>query len=338
MRQPRGKLEPWVVAVVCSDIHLSHNPPAARAGEPDWYAAMDRTLEQVRNLCRVYGVPLVIAGDVFHHWRPPPELINFAITALRTDHGTYAIPGQHDLPNHRLEDIGRSAYWTLVAAGTVRNLDPEQAASLTSIDPSDPKRERHVGMRLSAYPWGHPLGPPPNGFAEGRVVGPVLDVAIVHTYCWVPGRSYPGACPEAEASSYAKKLAGFDAAIFGDNHKGFGHDYDVGGKVLHVFNCGGLMRRASDELQSRPTVGLLLSTGAVVPHHLDTVYEQMEAVVQAKPRAVADMGDFIEGLRGLGGDALNFETALWRYCDANGVDSPTRDVLTEVIDGCRTRR
>ena len=36
-----------VVAILCSDIHLSHRPPACRTGERDWYEAMARTLDKL---------------------------------------------------------------------------------------------------------------------------------------------------------------------------------------------------------------------------------------------------------------------------------------------------
>lgn len=98
-----------VIAVLCSDIHLCHTCPPARSNEPNWYDAMARTLDELAGIASHYYVPILCAGDVFDRWNSPPELINFAIKHLPPMH---CIPGQHDLPNHSLEDIRRSAYST----------------------------------------------------------------------------------------------------------------------------------------------------------------------------------------------------------------------------------
>ena len=36
-----------VIAILSADWHLSHHPPVWRSAEPDWYAAMQRPLEEV---------------------------------------------------------------------------------------------------------------------------------------------------------------------------------------------------------------------------------------------------------------------------------------------------
>ena len=100
-----------VIAVCCSDIHLSHRPPKLREAEPNWYAAQARVLSQVRAVVETHKCPLIVAGDVFDEgWRAhkcPPELVNFAIRHLPV---CYAVPGQHDLPHHRYADVDKSAY------------------------------------------------------------------------------------------------------------------------------------------------------------------------------------------------------------------------------------
>ncbi|MFK5283767.1 hypothetical protein ACI3PL_29745, partial [Lacticaseibacillus paracasei] len=44
-------------------------------------------------------------------WNAPPELINFDLEHLPT--GMICVPGQHDLPNHNLDDMRRSGYGVL---------------------------------------------------------------------------------------------------------------------------------------------------------------------------------------------------------------------------------
>ncbi|GAG04154.1 unnamed protein product, partial [marine sediment metagenome] len=151
-----------VLALLCSDLHLSHVPPAARSAESDWYAAMKRPLDEIRELARLHGkadglkqVKILCAGDVFdssgadrRRWNSPPELINFAIDAL--PEGMYCIPGQHDLPNHNYGEIKRSAYWTLAKAGKLHNLPPGKSM-LLRLDGS---------ATVTAFPWGYEIEPP----------------------------------------------------------------------------------------------------------------------------------------------------------------------------------
>ena len=96
------------VALVCSDIHLCHTRPTSRSAEPDWYEAMARRLHQVDEIASYQQVPVLCAGDVFDRWNSPPELINFAIKNMPP---MWAVPGQHDLPHHRLDEVHRSGLW-----------------------------------------------------------------------------------------------------------------------------------------------------------------------------------------------------------------------------------
>jgi len=130
-----------VIAILCSDIHLCHTPPVARSAEPDWYVAMERQLDELRAVAEQHGAPIVCAGDIFDRWNSPPELINFAIQSSPKMH---SIPGQHDLPHHRYEDMQRSAYWTLVAAGVLTDLGtvPKVVSNWLAVHP---------------FPWGFPI-------------------------------------------------------------------------------------------------------------------------------------------------------------------------------------
>ncbi len=233
-----------VIAVVGADIHLSHRPPIARSAEPSWYDAMRRPLTEIRDLMDKYKCPFVVAGDIFHKWDSPAELINFAIGNLPED---YAVPGNHDLPNHVFEDAHKSAYWTLIQAGIV--------------SPISGNLELDIGLALHGFPCGFRLSKLYT-MADPKL----MHVAVVHAYCWGPkGSCYAGADPIDYADTISKKyLHGYTAAVYGDNHVPF--------QSKKVFNCGGLMRRRFDEIEHRPRVGLLHSKDSVVTitsHELD---------------------------------------------------------------------
>lgn len=299
-----------VIAILCSDIHLSHKAPIARSAEPDWYYAMLRPLLEIDKLRDIYeGVPVVCAGDIFDHWKSPPELINFAIQWL--PNGMFSIPGQHDLAYHSLEDIKKSAYWTLVQSQTIENLPHGIPFTLPDYD-----------LNLWGVPWNCNI---PN--TEDMVDEAKINLAVIHAYNWMKDHSYPGAPAEGRCIQWQKKLKAFTASVFGDNHKGF-----MFGK--HMMNCGTLMRRKIDEKKYQPQVGLLTKWGKIVPWELDTTEDQFIDVDDLARLAEKglEMSDFIAELSSLGDKALNFIDALKRYCKDNSVDSRVERIILEAME------
>ena len=298
-----------MIAVLCSDVHLSHKPPVFRSNEPDWYEAMDRSLEQLRWLQNYFSAPVVIAGDLFHKWNAPAELINFAMRALPDV--VYAIPGQHDLPNHDLESIDRSAYWTLVAAGRIHNLTPGTLAV------------HDDGLAMYGFPWGVPLKPPAISESDG------ILLAVVHRFLWKRGYGYEGADERYLVSATKGLLNGYHAAVFGDNHQGFL------APAIDTINTGTLMRRAANEINYSPQVGLLLDDGVILRMELDVREDKHIDLQQALEmvETTIDMTEFVGALAGLYSDALDFGNAVERFLTQNGIADRVRTRVMEAING-----
>lgn len=286
------------VALLCSDLHLSHTPPAARSAEPDWYAAQKRVLDEVKD----WNLPVLCAGDIFDRWNSPAELINFALECLPD--GMICIPGQHDLPNHRLDEIQRSAYWTLVKAGKIKNLyyhEWYEAGDFRAV--------------LHPYPWSVDVEPTEKSST--------FKIAIIHAYIWKSGYSYPGADENKHVIKYQmERLAGYDVAVFGDNHKSF-----LDG---NVFNCGTMMRRKIDEMDYRPNVGILHDDGSIKLHYLDTSKDQFIDVDEPK-QVLADTREFIRELKLLDQDSLDFREAVHRFLDQQDVSPGVRGAVVECL-------
>lgn len=290
------------VAILCSDIHLSQNPPPARAGEPDWFAAMLRPLDEIRDLAAKTGSIIICAGDVFDHWRSSPELINWAIEYLPP---MFAIPGQHDLPHHNYNDIKKSAYWTLVEAGKIKEL----GTGITKCPP----------MRMHAFPWGFPVKP-----LSSEQNG-VLNVAVIHAYVWAKDHKYTGAPDDAHVSKFLPNLAGYDAVVFGDNHRHFHYH--------QIWNNGGLMRRKSDEADYKPCVGLLQADGSVIRHYLDINEDVFEKVRKEEEFVkVEGIKEFMEELGTLQAHGLDFKAAIRRYVTDHTTSEAAKALLKDVLD------
>jgi hypothetical protein len=295
-----------VAAILCADLHLSHNPPAARGDENDWYEAQARPLGELKALTDTYQAPVICAGDLFDRANSPPELINFAIAYLPH---LYAIPGQHDLLWHDYKQLRKSPFWTLMKAGTVTLLTPEKPIEVG---------EGGKALRLHGFPWGFELKPldKPNPM--------ILEVAVVHAYCWRPGKSYPGADIEKGARARSLQLSGYNLAVFGDNHIPF--------KAPGIFNCGGFQRRKADEKDHRPSIGLLHTDGTVTRYYLDCSKDKLLFDLGGICKPV-DVDDFMRELSELGDAAIDFADAVRRHLADKNVRPAVKDIILRSLGG-----
>lgn len=299
------------IAVLCSDLHFSHRPPVARSAEPDWYAAMERQWNQVRVVAEKHRIPVVVAGDIFDVWKSPPELTNFVIRLFRGLE-VCAVPGQHDLPNHVYEDMHRSSYGTLVEAGAIVNVD---------------KPDFRAGDNLRIYPaaWGFDIWK-----CKDHQRSEVC-LLVAHRYVWLNDRTcYPGAPQESNLAVLKKQLIGYDAAVFGDNHKGF---LAQSGKCS-VLNCGGFMPRKSDERDYKPRIGMLMSDGDIDLVFLDTSEDKWidpEQEAELIDRHF-DLSELIGEFEELGDEQLDFAEALTRAAERSGASDEVRMLIASALE------
>ncbi len=295
--------------IFCADIHLQHNVPPARSDEPDWYEAMARPLRELSELVDGQPIPIVCAGDIFEIWKSPPELINFAIEHLPK---MYSIPGQHDLPHHNLDDIKRSAYWTLVEAGVIAPLSSEIASPL--ID----------DVFVKGVPWGEDIKS--YQFGDEQKDDDSIKVVVAHSYISQVGKSYPGAPSESFVSARKESLKGWDLAVFGDNHIGF----QAKSGFCQVVNCGCLIPRKSDERILKPSVWLLMVDGSVRRHCLSTEKDKwLEIEYSGEENVLVGMDEFVSELSADGDDSLDFRSAVHRYLEENEVKDGVCELILE---------
>lgn len=310
-----------VVAILYADIHLQHKAPVWRSAEPDWYKAMARPLNEIRKVQHKYNeCPILCAGDIFDQWNSCPELINFALTELPDK--MFCIPGQHDLPNHRYEDIGRSAYYTLFTANKTVDLSRGCRRWLTR------------GVSLSCFPFGSPIKKLPD-MLPNEEDRETIEVAIIHEYVWSGQHKYPTAPKSARVETRSSKmidgkLYGYDVIVHGDNHSGF--LVKVGNTT--VFNCGTLMRRHSDEKEYSPQIGLLHRDGSVSPAYLDVSKDKYipKANMPIESEESFDMGALAQELQKLGHDDRDFKKLLTEYLRSNKVKRTVRNILRQAVD------
>jgi hypothetical protein len=305
---------PFVVSIHTSDFHLWDVPPSYRESEPDWWKAMLRPIEQIKDLQRKYhGVPIVFGGDLFDRWKPSPELLNFALKHLPV---MYGIAGNHDLPNHRLADIERSGYWTMVEAGRIVDLRWGAPHPLNNVV-------------LHGFPFGTEVKPATSHPIDG------FNVAVIHAYIWKKNHGYTGAPEDKRVGEWERRLGGYSHAFFGDNHNGF----DFQGRDTWVVNTGCIMRRRRDESTYSPSVWLLWSDGEVSRKKLDTsedVYVSGGDQGEDKNVPAMDTGNLIKSLKGLQQkNRIDFQATVTELMTTLNV---SEEVRTRVMESMEAER
>jgi len=312
-----------VVAILCSDFHLSLNPPIWRSAEPNWFAAMNRPLNEIKLLQEECDCPVINAGDIFDRWDSTPELINFAIDSLPNE--LFAIPGQHDLPLHNYDDMKKSAYWTLVQANKIGDISN---ACRYNYRGHRKCRANFHALAMYGFPFGYPITPLDE--EEKNNKADKIHIAVVHEYRCVKGKSFKQAPDKAYLRMNEKNLIGYDVIVYGDNHKGFLTKINNG---TTVFNCGTLMRRKTDEIDYKPQIGLLYSDGSVEPYYLNTTNDKhLESISDVEAFIENDMKSFIKELKKLGNSELNFKEAVHQYLKSNKVKKSIATLLLKGME------
>ena len=304
-------------AILAADIHLRDITPVCRTD--DFRGAMERKLDFIRALQKEHGgIPVLVAGDVFDHWKPSPELLRWSIEHIQN---WICIPGQHDLPQHSLELYGKSGLAVLEAAGCVTVLTDSYYEYATET------------AQIVGFPWGVEPGPISklNNYT----------VALVHRLVYFGEAPFPGAeVSGSTAKTLLQKMEGFDLVVTGDNHETFiwpkgagkGRTRDRSGQPTLV-NPGSMMRTTVKQAEHEPCV-FLWYTGTstvervVLPHrkgvvdrtHLDRIEERDERLEA-----------FVSRLREDVEVGLNYRENLKHYLQSNPVPKAIKDIVWEVL-------
>jgi hypothetical protein len=304
-----------VIAILVADIHLSHTPPISRSAEPNWYGAMLRQLNELKRLTFNLKAPIVCAGDIFDKWNPPVELVNFAIEHLPS---MYAVPGQHDLPNHRYDLMHKSAYWTLVQAGVLTDI-PAETRTFEPIE---------GGLWIYGFPWGYEIEPV-------KKVDDVIYLAVAHKYVWKDSKtSYVGAPKENRVEKLANQLAGFDCSVFGDNHIGFSCEIETPTGNHHLLNCGTFFRRKIDEIDYKPHVGLLHEDGSISLHFMDVtqdkfVHPEVSSIINSQDSCLEEL---IAALGKTAWESMTLSEAISLAIQNKPISKEAERIIYEAID------
>jgi hypothetical protein len=291
------------IAVLVSDLHLSLQQPACRA-DADWKQVQASYLKQLCTLAATFKIPVICAGDIFDKWNAPPELVNFALEHLPD--GMISIPGQHDLPNHRLDLMHKSGYGVLARSGKIIDLH---------------KKKRHIGTGFTAhgFPWG--VDPVP---LSDRPCRHHVEIAVIHQYIWIPGCSYKDAPAKNRLKHFLPLVKGYDAVLVGDNHMGWNKGA--------VWNNGAFLRRKLDEIPYRPRVGVLHSDNTIHPHFLNTSNDVFHSKVEKRDTAPFNAAAFMDQLEKLGDEGIDFRSIVKQHLSTARISPESKQLILKSLE------
>lgn len=289
----RRKVNRVPSAIFCSDMHLREDVPTCFTG--DWDKEQWEAVMFISNLQTQYQCPVFNAGDLFHHWKPSPNLLTLAMQYLPKQF--YSIAGQHDLPQHNWELRFKSGIFTLVESGHVK----------------DEQNLHGFSVEFCHY-----------GF-EPKNRGKIL---LWHhlTYQTKP---FPGASG-GMAEGILRKYPQFSLIVTGDNHQSFSVEYK--GRLL--VNPGNITRQTADQADFQPRVALWYAETNTIewvnlPKQEGVISREHIEIKEERDKRI---DSFIDQLNGDWSAGTSFEDNIEQFKNSNDIQPDVMDIVYKAME------
>jgi len=303
-------------ALFIADLHLRENQPICRTD--DFKQTVVNKVNFLREVCNKHDIPLIISGDIFHHWKPSPSLIRMAINNMPD---FIAIPGQHDLPQHSIDLYPQSGLAVLEAAGVAIVLKNKEGESYRPA--YDWGSLEFKDWEVVGYPYG--IEPKPSSHTKTKRV-----VCLIHELVTYTTQPFPDA--EAEkARGLLAKLKGYDLIVSGDNHQQFTFHH----RGRSVINPGSVFRTDARQKKHQPKAYLWYGE--------DNSFEEIcipidpKVVIQDHLKQKEDkdkrIGAYIEKMNQNYDIKLDFKKNLNTHMRKNKVERNIKRVVWEDCEG-----
>ncbi len=293
-----------VIFLACADLHLRDDTPICRTD--DYQKAQMGKFRMMCNYAREFGVPILIAGDIFDNWKPSHRLVAQVIN-WTTGLMVIAVPGQHDLPQHNLQLLDKSGLGVLEAHGwhVLRG--------------GGGGRELIPGLLIEGYSFGEE----PQKYIKA-------DVILWHTMNYPGKPPYPG-CEAPHCSKLVDRFPNVKLIITGDNHETFTFTRN---ETVRIINPGAMMRATADQVDHEPvffTVDKHLSCQRVkFPIEQGVISDRH--LVRAKKRD-EKMESFITSITKSTEISLSFESNMEKYFEKNKTDAAVKTMVLKSMEG-----
>ena len=216
------------MVILAGDLHCGDLHPECRSD--NYLKALLQKVVWLAELQQKHkNIPILFPGDLFHTWSGGgTEAINALMEVWPTG-PVFAVPGNHDLPQHLLKLQQKTAFQTMVLAGKIKDVSGKVV-------------EVGDDTYLEGCAWGEE---PREGMA-----GNVYNILMWHVTTWQ--QPFMPEQIAGDADRLLKKRPQFDLICTGDNHQTFTAE-DHGN---YLVNCGSVMRMTAAQIDHAPCVYL----------------------------------------------------------------------------------
>lgn len=292
-------------AILTADLHLSLRTPIARTD--DYPEAQKRKLQFIQELSYKNNFcPILCSGDIFDRWNSTSELCSWAFDNLPKN--IIAIPGNHDLPLHSLDQYKKSSLYLLDTVQKiivlkneglfVRGMDVFGIASGSDIRITERKSTRRRILLLHELVIQNTGSPIPGGYTAAKIL-----------------------------EMFGKD---FDLIVTGDNHQSF----TVKTKKSLLVNPGSMMRITADQADFRPRCYLYYAEdNSVVPVEFPIQKEvhNRDHLIGKKEREER-IAAYIERMKTDWDVGVSFRGNLEAFFKENSVPRKVREIIWQHLE------
>ena len=234
-------------AILAADLHIRSDTPMCRTD--DYLAAQFKKLEFIFELCRQNDCPLLVAGDIGDKSQWPNWLLEKIISMINEyDIKIICIPGQHDLPEHRISAFEKSGVGVLHTGNTIEciGIFKEKNQIINCHFASKFISEKY---NFHITPFSYGTGIKDLGYRTKYETPNMPMICMTHQMVLENKPLWPG--QEApRGNALLKKFPEYDLILVGDNHNPFVSDHN--GRLL--VNPGSMMRMTAAQINHKPRV------------------------------------------------------------------------------------
>ena len=287
--------------ILCADLHLRADRPRCRKDD-DWILTQSKQLRFIADQARELGLPLIIAGDIFHTPQVSDMLkiiFQFTFSGVKI----YAIAGQHDLPYHSWNKVMSSSFGVLISSDTIT------PPGFSGWDYANYDDEIHSSDDFESD----------------------SDILIIHDLVFESEKQIPPNVKAKTAKELLNSNKSYKWIFCGDVHHGFHFEE----KGRHVIMAGCMNRQAADMKDYTPRIWLIdtdIDEVVYIPIPDDIEMVDDEYLVKAEDRADR-IASFVETIKGTKKISLDYMENVKSAMTSNNFSIKEEQIILELLEG-----
>ena len=294
--------------IITADWHIRSTRPRCRIDD-DWIETQRQALAQIVRISKDRDATVIVVGDVFHSNSDVSfECIRMVQNMADELGELYVLAGNHDLPYHSSENVGKSAIGVLLNS--------------VNIFPISEFFERHCensgeNIHYSAVNFDEP----DDTFAE---------MVFKHTLVFPDAKSIPPNCDGTTARELLREFPAARWIFTGDYHHSFHYEKDG----RHVVNPGCLLRQASDFRDYKCGV-YFVDTDRIIAEFIPIIdSEQLidDSYITRENEREDRIDNFVQKLKDTESVSLDFLANVEFALRSNDLESELKEVVEELLE------